>query len=369
MIRKADNLDTLFKAGVFIIFTLSILMFSVLWLRYFSLTPDKTITVQFKEIGPVSKGIPVYYHGVSIGKVSSVKFSKDFKYTLVTALIYQSGMNLPKNVYGEVKSEGITGQKFLEIIYPDKPSEELLQDGDTIEGRLSDYQQILKSLSEATRKGELKTTFKELKKTSINMSKTTENANVLILLLEEIANSNKKDIRTLVRESAVSATNIRISSGQAKKLSTSPEICQNIRSSICNIAKSSQRMDIITTKADKITDDIDKITGNPQFRQNILRTSDNTACLTERINRGDLNCLIKKTLLDTDRTINRYDCIGGSFSEMMTERFLLMRLMFGKPGQSFEKCTDLKCIEEELKNQNSYYYYYYNYPYYFYQNR
>ena len=69
--------------------------------------------------------------------------------------------------------------------------------------------------------------------------------------------------------------------------------------------------------------------------------------LSERINNGDLNCLITKTIQDTDRTVNRYDCIGESFSEMMGERFLLMRLMFGKPGQSFQKCTNLQCIEKE----------------------
>jgi len=348
MEKRSDNDYILFKAGLFIIFTLSLLIFSILWLRLFSLSPEKIITAKFEECGPISKGVPVYYHGVNIGKVDDVNFSDDFRYTLVKILIYRRKLALPKNIYAEIKTEGLTGQKYVGISYPENPSKETLQNGDVIEGRLSDFYQIAKSVSKAIKNGQLEKTFGQLDNTSTNATAASEKAVQLLTLLQEVINSNRSDIRKLISESALSAANVHISSTSIKNLSTSPEINQDIRTTISNMSKSSQKLDKITTNVQKITVDMDKITGDCNFREDILKTADNAQIFSERLNRGDLNCLITKTLQDTNRTVNRYDCIGASFSDMMGERFLLMRLMFGKPGQSFQKCTDLQCVEEQL---------------------
>lgn len=343
MKKKLENGDVLFKAGLFIIFTLALLLFSVLWLRYFSLTPDKIIIAKFADSGPISKGIPVYYHGVNIGKIDGTEFSKDFKYTLVHILIYKKNMDLPKNVYAEIRTTGLTGQTYLEIIYPNNPSSEILKNGDTIEGRLSAIQLVQKTISVAIKNGTIENTIKEVHDTTVNTSDASKKMTQVLILLDEIMVSNRDDFRTLVKKSALSANNVQITSDSIKKLSTSTELQQNIRSTISNMSKSSQKMD-------KITTDVDKITGDPKLRHDILKTSSNAGDFSERLNKGDLNCLITKTLLDTDKTVNRYDCIGESFSQMMTERFLLMRLMFGKPGKSFKKCTNLQCIEEQMYN-------------------
>lgn len=341
MEKRSDNDYLLFKAGLFIIFTLSLLIFSILWLRLFSLSADKIITARFAECGPISKGVPLFYHGVNIGKVDDVGFSDDYKYTLVKILIYRRKMTLPKNVYAEIKTEGLTGQKYVEILYPDHPSKETLENGDVIEGRLSDLYEIAKAVSNSVKNGQLERTFGKLNDTTTNTSEASKKSIQLLALLQEIVSSNRGDIRKIISESALSASNVHVTSVSIKNLSSSPEIQQNIKLTTSNMLKSSQKLN-------KITTDVDKITGNCKFQQDILKTTDNTGDFSERLNKGDLNFLIKKTLEDTDRTINRYDCIGDSFSEMMSERFLIMRLMFGKPGQSFKKCSNLQCVEEEL---------------------
>jgi len=348
MLKKSDSKNIMFKAGLFIIFTLSLLIFSILWLRFFSLIPDKTIIVKFAEIGPVSTGIPVYYHGVNIGKVSELNFSDDYKYTLVTALIYKKNLNLPKNVYAEIRTTGLTGQLYLEILYPDKPSKQTLKDVDTIEGRLSAIQLAQKDLRYM-----IKSIATGATDTTKNASEASKKLTRVLTLTEEILNSNRNDIRTFVSEASLSASDFHVASASIKNLSTSPELQQNIKSSASYIPKSSKKLDNITANINKITVDIDKVTGNPKFQEGLIKTISGIGNISESLDKGDLNCLIKKTLEDTDRTINRYDCIGGSFSEMMSERFLLMRLMFGKPGKSFQKCTNLQCIEEENSKLNS----------------
>jgi len=153
MQKKSENGKDLFKAGLFVIFCMSLIIFSIFWLRFFSFTTEKTIIAKFAECGPISKGTPVFYHGVNIGKVKDVTFSKDFKDTLVEIAIYKKNMDLPKNVSTQIKIEGLTGQKYLDIIYPDKPSGQILADNDVITGNLSDMQLIQKALSSAVTSG------------------------------------------------------------------------------------------------------------------------------------------------------------------------------------------------------------------------
>lgn len=348
MQKKSDNGNVLFKAGLFILFTLSLLIFSILWLRFFSLASDKTITAKFLECGPISKGVPVFYHGVNIGKIDKVDFSDDYKYTLIKILIFRKKMALPKNVYAVIKTEGLTGQKFVEILYPENPSKEILANGDVIEGKLSDFYEITKAVSQAVKNGQLKSTFGGFKNTAQNASGASKKMIELIALLEEIVNSNRGDVKKLIREAALSANNFHVTSASLKNLSTSPELQQDIKYSVSYIPKNSAKLDNIAANINKITVDIDKVTGNPEFQEGLLKAAVGTGNIADRLDKGDLNCLIKRTLEDTDKTINRYDCIGESFSEMMSERFLLTRLMFGRPGQSFQKCGNLQCIEEKI---------------------
>jgi len=351
MQKKSDNGNNLYKAGLFVILCMSLLIFSIFWLRFFSLTTEKTITAKFAECGPISKGIPVFYHGVNIGKVKDVTFSRDFIYTLVEISIYKKHLDLPKNVYTEIKIEGLTGQKYMDIVYPKNPSGKILADKDVIEGRLSDMQLVQKALSNALKNGQAAGFAEKFNNVTANASEASKKIIILTEQLQDVVNSNKNDVRKIVRETTFSASNIRSSSDSIKNLSGDAELHQGIRSTINNMSKSSQKMDSITTNIRKITVDADKITGNPKFLQSTVKAVDEIGTFTERLNKGDLNCLMTKTLQDSDRVINRYDCIGESFSQMMGEKFLLTRLMFGKPGQSFKKCTNLKCIEEELQPQ------------------
>jgi len=346
MQQKSAKKNYLFKAGLYIILTLGLLIFSILWLRFFSLTPDKTITAKFSESGPITKGIPVFYHGVNIGKVDKVDFSDDFRYTMIKLLIYRK-MTLPDNVYAEIKTEGLTGQKYIEILYPEKPSGEILKDGDVIEGRLTAFNEIIKAVSQAVKDGQIEKVFGTFKKTAVNASEASKKTVHLLNVVENILISNRGDIRTFVSEAASGAGNINVASASIRSITTSTELQENIRSTASYIPQSSTKLNTITANISKIAVDIDRVTGNPEFQEDLLKTVNSAGNITQRLDTGDLNCSIKKILEDTDKIINRYDCIGESFSEMMGERYLLMRLMFGKPGESFEKCTNLKCFEQE----------------------
>ena len=117
MAAKHDKQSAEFKSGLFIIISLALLIFSILWLRYFAITPDKHIVARFRDPGPVERGMPVYYQGVNVGKVPKIEFSKNFKYTYVYLDIYKK-LELPANITAMVKTEGLAGQKYVNISYP-----------------------------------------------------------------------------------------------------------------------------------------------------------------------------------------------------------------------------------------------------------
>ncbi len=358
MKSKADHEKILFKAGIFIIFTVALLIFSILWLRYFAFLPDKVIIAKFKECGPISTGMPTYYQGVDIGKATNIDFSKDFRYTLVRISIYKKCMNLPKNVYAVIKTQGLTGQKYVDIVYPEVPSSEILENRDVIEGKLSNIEYIVKGINNFISRGQINEVLAEIKQNANHIATVIKKTDRVMTIIEDILRSNRSDIRKLINEGASSASNLNITTDSIKNISSSPELNKNINSTVTNFLSSSQKLDKAMSDIDKIVpdvskivSDVDKVTGNQQFQESIVNTFYGTDCFMKNLNSGELNYSINKLLNDTDRTVNRYDCIGGSLSELMNERFLLMRLMFGKPGKSFEKCTDWDCLMQHQKGK------------------
>jgi len=358
MKTKAEHEKTLYKAGIFIILTVTLLIYSILWLRYFALLPDKNIIVKFKECGPISTGMPVYYNGVDIGKADKIDFSKDFRYTLVSISIYKKGLDLPNNIYGELKTQGLTGQKYLNIVYPEHPSATILKTNDVIEGRLSSIEYIIKGLNEFISKGDLNQAVKDFRKNAVHISKVIQKIDNVLEILQKILKLNESDIRKLINQGAMSASNINITTDSIKKISSSPELNKNINSAVTNILSGSEKFDKSMSDtnetilgANKIINGIGNVTGNLQFQESIISTAHETDSFLKNLNSGDLNTSVNKILHDTDRTINRYDCLGDSFGDLMHQRFLILRLMFGKPGKSFEKCTNWDCLMQQQQQQ------------------
>lgn len=333
-----------YKAGIFIIFTIALLLFSILWLRYFAILPDKIITVKFGKTGPISEGLPVYYQGVDIGKVTNIGFSSNYRYTLVELSIYRKHMCLPANVYAEVDMEGITGQNYINIIYPDKPVQKTLQTCSTIEGKPSDIDQVREVLGDFVKSGEFERTFDRLNVAVANISKASTKMDKMFDIFEEMLKDNRGDIRDFVHNAALSANNVQMTTSSLKGAFISSEV----KSAVTNISGSSKKFGGIVDNINKITGDVNKVTGDPRFQEGIIKTFQQAGGFAESLNSGELKCLIDKTLSDTDRTVNRYDCMGQSLNDMMSERFLLMKLIFGTPGRNFKKCNNLNCIEGQI---------------------
>jgi len=176
-----------------------LLIFSVLWLRNFSIAAEKTITVRFRDTGPISQGLPVYYQGLNVGRIKEIKYSDDYKYTLAVVEIHKKNLNLPQNVYAETRTEGITGQKYLALVYPEQPSYNTLQDGDIIEGRLSAMQEVQANIGESLRNGKIQNAVGDVRVTALNAAEASQKINDLIVIIEQIILDNRPEINKILK--------------------------------------------------------------------------------------------------------------------------------------------------------------------------
>lgn len=416
--RKAE-----LKAGVFIIAILALLVFSVLWLRYFAVKPEMTIIARFSDPGPVNTGLPVYYQGVNVGRVAKIEFSEDYKYTLIYIEVYQENLKVPANVYAEVRTEGITGQKYIAIIYPPEPAPMCLTDGACIVGKspfgLTELQAFLER---QVRSGRMERIFADLESTLASASQTSKRLDRMSNTLNTLLQANKGEINNFFKRGSEAATDIseiaenindfvgdpsargdlRSAVSAASEAAQSirsligdPEITSGIKNAIKGIGGIIGNIENATSNLDFGTGTTSGLGGTINSLNSLLQSMDNFVnnlnCYTgniykdieetnlipnasgvlsdarETLNRagsvldkagsaidkvdetdGNTMGLIINTIQNANqaaqnhnKAVKQVDCLAEGVGKMLSKRFLLLKLLFGKPGAELEQCKDL----------------------------
>lgn len=112
------------------LFTLAILFAIAAIIAY---RANYFVIIRFKELGPITKNMSVYYNGFKIGKITSIKPDTDFKHILVKVNFNQRDINLPKNMVVYVERFP-SGELYLQFAYPQSPSLQTIRRGDILEG-------------------------------------------------------------------------------------------------------------------------------------------------------------------------------------------------------------------------------------------
>ncbi len=279
----------------------------------------------------------VYYKGIKVGKVTKIKLSKDYKYSLLKVAIFKKDFNPPKNIHAEIRVEGsafmnikgVNIRKYLELVYPKNPSPEVLKDGDIIEGKLSGAQRFRETLEESVKQEKFQSTYESLRKTASNAEEISKNFIIISKKLQMLLDKNQAKLNKIVQDSSVAMDNIRYISSAARNLAEILPKQPELKSMLRDIPE-------ITKNVSSITSDINKITVNAEFRDALVKTPSkfNQFMDITGVTFGNANI----TLLNADKIMRRYDCIGGSMSDLLSKRFLILKMIFGRPGESFERC-------------------------------
>ena len=136
-----------FKVGILTIISLTILLFTILWVKGRSFSSAERIEVQFKDVNGMRPGSGVQMMGLRVGQVEEITpvVNGESSYVKMKFVITEPNITIPKASVLSIQQSGLIGEQFLEITPPKLRSvyipvynEELIQNDADVEIKLDD---------------------------------------------------------------------------------------------------------------------------------------------------------------------------------------------------------------------------------------
>ncbi len=292
--------------GLFLFWEAGYLAFNGLFLR-----PDKVLTVRFKEVPPIIKlagDVGVYYRGYKVGKATCRNLSKDQQYILFCIQIDYKDLKLPANTEIILKTQDLFGDRYFDLVYPENPSAKMLAHGDVIDGTAV-YERVDKYLVEQMEEGKL--------------GELITNLNYLAAGVKSFLEGDKKEIKE-TRETLSSLQN---TLKNIDETLTKEELTEALK-------QTPELLDRTITNIEAVNRSLPGIDANIEEVNTLLcGTNQQLECLNPKI-----PVVPQELVCRANRTLMRYDCIGGALSDTMSKNCLFFRFLFGRPGESFKEC-------------------------------
>lgn len=247
------------------------------------------ITVRFKELRPFDAAIPVYYKGLIIGRAADRRHTNDYQHTLVKVVLYPRNLHLPINTTVLLKKEKKNKKEydFLELVYPENPSDKLISNGTWLEGKTTvDLETFMKNQNP----DDLEGIRANLASSAENLNMSLEALGQLFVILQDFVKENQPNVVGTTRniEQATSKFNNSIKQEQLSNTFT-------------NIETSTQNVQRITDSVYGTATDINKTIPN-----------------------------VNTTLRSTQELINNANTISCGVRQTLRKPFGGLRLIFGK---------------------------------------
>ncbi len=215
-------------AGAAIFFAFVLFVFGFLFLKNTSLKAGRYhVQVRFDDVSGLEKSDPVSVSGLRVGKVVSFKLDG---LTVIVDAELEPEIKLPSDSRAQLKSLGMVGEKFIDIVPGASPS--FLNDGDIINGYTSGDLEALTGSAEGL--------MRHAEELIIKLKAAFDN------VFDPLAQENLKETMQHVRNLSVALD--RNSDHLEKLLANSDELSQNMN-------------DILTSRKAKIEESIDNLHG------------------------------------------------------------------------------------------------------------
>ena len=123
------------RVGIIITLGLAVIFFAILFaeniVRLF--TPQATVYAEFSDVKGLRSGAPVWFSGVQIGSVKSLRFERGEKITAALAIDKSALSYLKKDSVSSILTMGLLGDKYVEMS-PGSREAPSLKPGDMISG-------------------------------------------------------------------------------------------------------------------------------------------------------------------------------------------------------------------------------------------
>lgn len=197
-----------------------LILFLVILLFYF-LYEQKNINIiiEFDKLRPVFNKLDIFYNGFKIGRSKKVYPCHNSRAVCILCSIDNTKMFLPENISAKLKIKRVHEKnniEFIDLIYPDNPSEYSLKNETYIKGTTSVG--IQNYLHEEVDYSEIE----QIKFSILNASKNLESSTyVLLEILNSINNMTKKSENNLINSSYYANSTLKNLNSSASKINNS----------------------------------------------------------------------------------------------------------------------------------------------------
>ena len=108
------------KVGILTLISVTILIFSVMWLKGRAISSGQRINVLFHDVDGMRAGSGVQIMGLRVGQIEEITpfITNDVSYVNVKFVITEPGIEIPTGSTISIQQSGIIGEKFIEITPP-----------------------------------------------------------------------------------------------------------------------------------------------------------------------------------------------------------------------------------------------------------
>lgn len=334
--------------GMFVLGTVVLLIFSIFWIKNFSLRPAYSFYARFLEPPYITNGSPVYFRGLKVGHVGNIKLTADASAVLIRLDITQRDLKLPINTQVTIHTEGITGVVYVILTYPqeERPSPFSIQNGMIVQGvepfSLEKVERALNSLAE---KGKLDAMFEDAQDL-LAQSKS---------FVTEYRQVARKASRFLDGATDLAYnTNTMVSDARGVVKGVGQVVTRNgpvLHETLMGFQEASSGVKGLVGSAGKAIGS----SGNPsalqQATQSVTRAMDQwqqasqdiqqtSGYIRQELQQSGLLQNVGQTAQNVNMAAKRFDCIQEGVGHLLNNRFLLFKLAFGKPGHPLAPCLE-----------------------------
>ncbi|MEN6412095.1 MAG: MlaD family protein [Veillonellales bacterium] len=283
------SLSTEAKVGGFTLVGLILLAYMIIHLGNFNFG-EKGYPVQavFSQVNGLKEGNLVRYNGVEVGRVKSVRVVPD---GVAVTLMIHSDVKIPEGSKFSIGTDGLMGEKFINIAPPPFSSSGFLPPNAIVRGEdsrgldhlvataeqvLLEIQQLVRSMNDVLGDENVKTSLKE---TALNARTITANLNTLSATLARMAQNNEADVNTMV-------SNLRVMSGSLRDVAARVDkmvaVLDNDGQTARDLREAIHNLKVTSVRVEKMAASLEGVVTDPETAKNIKETLRNARSVSDK---------------------------------------------------------------------------------------
>ncbi|WP_196593095.1 MlaD family protein [Pectinatus sottacetonis] len=258
------------KVGLFTVIAVVLALAIIVRLSHFSFggPPHYNVTVSFKYVDGLKPGALVRYAGVDVGDVASVKTDG---MGAKVVLEIKKNVNIPQSSVITISSDGLMGEKFVNIYSNGNPSKAYLENGAVMRGTEErSINALIKSAADTLDKVDKMVTAMNkvianpkvqdsLIKSAVNIKQITDNMNQATAVMADVMQANKANINDIIRNLTVASANVQNITGDVQnmveQLNGDGKMTDDMRTTVGNLAQTSTRIEHMAANLEPVISD------------------------------------------------------------------------------------------------------------------